>query len=104
MVAKSDTLTLCETAAAGTGRGTGVGEVSGLVPLPPPDVEFDVGEPDRGPGFVTLKKFPATTLSASPADSKTPSASKPNRFTVAALRASNPSSDASDVSIMISVL
>ncbi|KAJ2967627.1 hypothetical protein NUW58_g10406 [Xylaria curta] len=94
---RSDALASCEPAAIGTEVCDGGGFE--LVSLPPPVVEFNTG-----PGFVTLKKLPATTLSANPADVKTLRVSNPKRVAAAASRAANPSLDTSDVSIMISVL
>lgn len=102
MIANSDVLARCETAAAVIGLCEG--GLPELVPLPRPVVEFDAVESATGPGFVTLKKFPATTLSASPADVRTLWALKPCRFAAAAWSVDNASSEASDVSTIISVL
>lgn len=69
--ANSDALACCEFTAPEIGTCVvGVGGLLELVPLPPPVVEFDAVDADTGPEFVTLKKFPATTLSANPAEVK----------------------------------
>ena len=97
-IANSDALALCDAAAPTIGLCEG--ELPVLVPLPPV-VPFEAAVASW---FVTLKKFPATTLSSRPADVKTLSASKPNRVAAAVCRVDNASSEASDVSTMISVL
>lgn len=99
-IAINDALARCEIAAAGMGLCVGGALPELEVSFPPPVVEFEAG---AGPGFVTLKKFPATTLSANPAVVRTLWASKPSRLAAAVLRVANSSSDVADVSTRICV-
>lgn len=101
--ARTDAPTRCETAPAVMGLCDGV--VEGVVVLLLPVDELDgLVVLDAFPGFVTLKKFPARTLSSSPADVKAVRTSNPNRSPTEALRAASPASDTSVVSTTICVL
>lgn len=85
----------------GLWTGVSVGTVVDPVEVAAPVEELLATVPIAGPGFSTLKKFPAMILSARPASVKTVRASKSSLFAEASSRAERSSSVASDVSTKI---